>query len=217
MGGRPTCGWQLYIFSLSLSRWWCRVHGRFRKRTWSSFAWICRVWWLRAALGCSAAMSRGLTSIRSTTVSSLWPPSGSATTLRCSGPRTQAEDPNTSCSALSSFFSDWPSSVPPWTCLFCASWRWTLTTNARTSCKRLRCRGLRSRWTATSSRRRWRHHIEDGVITSKMGSPTVAASLRLHSQHGVGPPPTSVEFVDDRVSICSCTCYDFRSDLYESK
>ena len=63
-------------------------------------------------------------------------------------------------------------------------------------------------------------HLDGDVITSKPGTPAAAAAaaaaLLQWRQHGGRPLPTvdgqTVEFVDDRVSVCSCTCYDFRSN-----
>ena len=49
-------------------------------------------------------------------------------------------------------------------------------------------------------------HLDGDVITSKTRSP---AAL-LQRLHGADEP--KVEFVDDRASVCTCTCYDFRSD-----
>jgi len=55
--------------------------------------------------------------------------------------------------------------------------------------------------------------LDGDVITSKPGTP--AAAALFHRRHG-DPLPTvdaqTVEFVDDRVSVCSCTCYEFRSN-----
>lgn len=57
--------------------------------------------------------------------------------------------------------------------------------------------------------------LDGDVITSKAGTPVaVAAAALLQRRHG-GALPTvdaqTAEFVDDRTSVCTCTCYDFRS------
>jgi len=58
--------------------------------------------------------------------------------------------------------------------------------------------------------------LDGDIITSKPGTPAAAAAAAalLQRRHGA-PLPTidgqTVQFVDDRVSICSCTCYDFQS------
>jgi len=60
-------------------------------------------------------------------------------------------------------------------------------------------------------------HLDGDIITSKPGTPAAAAAAAALLQRRNGAPlPTvdgqTVEFVDDRVSVCSCTCYEFRSN-----
>ena len=59
--------------------------------------------------------------------------------------------------------------------------------------------------------------LDGDIITSTFGSPAAAAALLQRRRPPRGAPlPTvdgqTVDFADERVSICSCTCYDFPSD-----
>lgn len=70
--------------------------------------------------------------------------------------------------------------------------------------------------------------LDGDVITSKVGvapgaaAAAAAAAALIQRRHGVStpPPPTvdgpAVQYVDDRASVCTCTCYDFRSNAAAS-